>query len=127
MKASINDIWKLALDIEDGSLADAKAELSELKKQLEQALKNGASEQEIKRLMDKMREAMNRYLDQMKKQAQNDKQNGKQGGKDQQSQNQNSKSRDLTKQDLQKMLDTIEKMSKDGQKDMAAIDEIDRP
>jgi uncharacterized protein (TIGR02302 family) len=121
IKVSIQEIWQLALDIEDGSLSDAKAELRELKKQLEQALKNGASEEEIAKLMDKMREAMNRYLDSMRKEAQKNQKN-------QNGQQQNNQSEMLSREDLQRMLDQIEKMSKDGQKDTAQnlLDELDR-
>ncbi len=109
----VDNLWTLALDIEDGSLADAKAELAKLKKQLEEALRNGASEEEIAKLMEKMRDAMDKYLQAMREQWQKDRQqNGNQRGPDQQS-------RELSQQDLQKMLDEIEKLSKQGQKDQA--------
>ncbi len=110
---AVNDLWKLALDIEEGSLADAKAELAKLKKQLEEALRNGASEEEIAKLMEKMRDAMDRYLEAMREQWQKDRQqSGNQRDNNQQS-------RELSQQDLQKMLDEIEKLSKQGQKDQA--------
>jgi uncharacterized protein (TIGR02302 family) len=111
---SVNDLWQLALDLEDGSLADAKAELAKLKKQLEEALRNGASEEEIAKLMEKMRDAMDKYLQAMREQWQKDKQQGKNPRDDNQQQ-----SRELSQKDLQKMLDEIEKLSKQGQKDQA--------
>jgi uncharacterized protein (TIGR02302 family) len=110
--ATVNDLWKLALDIEDGSLADAKAELAKLKKQLEEALRNGASEEEIAKLMEKMRDAMDRYLQALREEWKKDRQ---QSG----DQRDNQQSRELSQQDLQKMLDEIEKLSKQGQKDQA--------
>lgn len=117
----INDLWQLAVEIEDGSLADAKAELAELKKQLEEALRNGASPEEIKRLMDKMREAMNRYLDEMRKQAEKNRMAGREDPRSDQQ-------REVSRQDLQRMLDEIEKLSKDGSRDMAQqlLDELDQ-
>lgn len=111
---SVNDLWQLALDLEDGSLADARAELAKLKKQLEEALRNGASEEEIAKLMEKMRDAMDKYLQAMREQWQKDKQQGKNPRDDNQQQ-----PRELSQQDLQKMLDEIEKLSKQGQKDQA--------
>ena len=122
VKTSIGDLWQLAVEIEDGSLSDAKAELRELKKQLEEALRNGASEQEIAKLMDKMRAAMDRYLQSM--QQERKKQNQQSGNQ----RNNNQQSREVSKEDLQKMLDMIEKLSKNGSKDMAQnlLDELDR-
>jgi uncharacterized protein (TIGR02302 family) len=116
---AINDLWQLAVEIEDGSLADAKAELAELKKLLEEALRNGASPEEIKRLMDKMREAMNRYLDEMRKQAEKNMQAGREMPRS---------DREVSRQDLQRMMDEIEKLSKDGARDMAQqlLDELDQ-
>ncbi len=110
--AAVNDLWKLALDIEDGSLADAKAELAKLKKQLEEALRNGASEEEIAKLMEKMRDAMDRYLQALREEWKKDRQQSSNPRDNQQS-------RELSQQDLQKMLDEIEKLSKQGQKDQA--------
>ncbi len=112
--AAVADLWQLALDIEDGNLADARAELAKLKKQLEEALRNGASEEEIAKLMEKMRDAMDKYLQAMREQWQKDRQQGKNPLDDNQQQ-----SRELSQQDLQKMLDEIEKLSKQGQKDQA--------
>ncbi len=124
IKAIIGDLWQLALDIEDGSLADAKAELSALKKQLEDAIRNGASEEEIAKLMDKMRDAMNRYMDAMRKESEKrDQQAGKQPR-----QNQGGDQKMVTREDLQRMMDMIEKLTKEGKQDQAQalLDELDR-
>ena len=126
IKTIVADLWQLALDIEDGNLADAKAELSALKKQLADAIKNGASEQEIAKLMDKMRDAMNRYMDAMRKDME---QRNQQADKNQNSQqDQNGQQQMVTREDLQRMMDMIEKLSKDGKQDMAQalLDELDR-
>jgi uncharacterized protein (TIGR02302 family) len=123
IKATVADLWQLALDIEDGTLADAKAELAALKKQLEQALKNGASPEEIARLMDKMRAAMNRYMDAMRKEMEK---RNQQAGKPQQQQNGDQQT--VTREDLERMMDMIEKLSKNGQKDQAQalLEQLDR-
>ncbi len=118
VKSVIEDLWTLAVQLEDGNFADAKTELAALKKQLEDALRNGASEQEIAKLMDKMRDAMDRYLKSLAQE------NQKRGN----SQANRGPSKEISKDDLQKMLDQIEKLSKNGSKDMAQnlLDELDR-
>jgi uncharacterized protein (TIGR02302 family) len=122
IKTAVADLWQLALDVEDGSLADAKAELRDLKKQLEEAIRNGASEEEIAKLMDKMREAMKRYMDAMRKEAEKN----KQAGRPPQSNDENSMS--VTREDLERMMDMIEKLNKQGQQEQAQalLDQLDR-
>ena len=48
-------LWSMAVDIEEGDMADAQAALRNAEEALRQALQNGASDQEIKQLMDKLR------------------------------------------------------------------------
>lgn len=55
-------LWDIALSAEYGSVADAKAALDAARRALEQALRNGASEEEIKRLMDMFEQAVENYL-----------------------------------------------------------------
>ena len=55
-------LWSLALRAEYGSAADAYAALMAAKKALEDALRDGASEEEIKRLMDAFKQAAQRYI-----------------------------------------------------------------
>ncbi|MEQ3746897.1 MAG: DUF4175 family protein [Henriciella sp.] len=55
-------LWAMALRAEYGSSADAYAALMAAKKALEDALRDGASEQEIKRLMEAFKDAAQRYV-----------------------------------------------------------------
>ncbi len=55
-------LWAVALKAEYGSAADALRALLAAKKALEQALRDGASEDEIRRLMEAFKEAANNYL-----------------------------------------------------------------
>ncbi len=64
-------LWSMAVDIEDGDMADAQAALRNAEEALRRALQNGASDQEIKQLMDKLREAMNRYMQALAQQLRN--------------------------------------------------------
>ncbi len=55
-------LWALAMKTEYGSAADALRRLEAARKALEQALRDGASEEEIKRRMEAFRDAANNYL-----------------------------------------------------------------
>ena len=55
-------LWALALKSEYGSAADALRRLEAARRALEQALRDGASEDEIKQRMEAFRDAANEYL-----------------------------------------------------------------
>jgi len=55
-------LWDIALRAEYGSLSDATAALEAARRALEDALRRGASEEEIKRLMDMYEQAIENYL-----------------------------------------------------------------
>lgn len=55
-------LWAIALKLEHGSVADARARLEAARAALERALREGASEEEIRRLMEAFRDAANEYL-----------------------------------------------------------------
>ncbi|MEO1659668.1 MAG: DUF4175 family protein [Pseudomonadota bacterium] len=61
-KATEPLLWSLALRAEYGSAADAYAALMAAKKALEDALRDGASEEELKRLMEAFKDAAQRYI-----------------------------------------------------------------
>ncbi len=103
-------LWSMAVDIEDGDVADAQTALRNAEDALRQALANGASDQEIKQLMDKLRQAMNRYMQALAQQQRN---NG------QMSRPLNPNARVMTPRDLQNMLDRLESMARSGSRDAA--------
>lgn len=61
-KATEPLLWSLALRAEYGSAADAYAALMAARKALEDALRDGASEEEIRRLMEAFKDAAQRYI-----------------------------------------------------------------
>jgi uncharacterized protein (TIGR02302 family) len=113
IKGVVEDLWKLALAVEEGDLADARAELDAIRKELQKALAEGASPERIAELMDKLREAMNKYLEQMAQETQRRMQ--QEGLKPQPV----DPSRLLSQDDLQKMLDTIQKLAESGANEAA--------
>lgn len=55
-------LWQVAVELEDGRLDDAKARMQQAQDRLEQALRDGASEDEIAELMQEFRDAMRDYM-----------------------------------------------------------------
>ncbi len=109
---AINLLWQTAIGIEDGSMADARAALEVIRKELEKALAEGASPERIAELMEKLRSALDRYMQSL--QEQTDKMM-RQGRLDQG----NRQGQTISPDDLRKMLDTIEKLAQSGANDAA--------
>lgn len=55
-------LWDLAVQLEDGTLADARERLARAQERLEEAMRNGASPEEIAELMQELREATDDYM-----------------------------------------------------------------
>ncbi len=112
MKDTIDQLWHVALRLEDGDLSDAERRLRELQEQLSKAIKDGASPEEIARLMQELRQALNEFLEQMMRQAQNQPPMQMPPGMDQNMQS-------LSQEDLERMMRQIEEMAKNGSRDAA--------
>ncbi|MCF8470783.1 MAG: TIGR02302 family protein [Parvibaculum sp.] len=65
-------LWSVALRIEDGDLSLAERDLRDARKALADALAEGASSEEIARLMDELKDAFERYMDAMAAQQESD-------------------------------------------------------
>ena len=110
----IGMLWQIANNVEQGSMANAKAELDALRKELERALRDGASPEHIAELTDKLRRALDRYMQSLMEETQKRMADGQMN---QQQLQQNG--RTVTPQDLQKMLDMIEKLAQSGANEAA--------
>jgi uncharacterized protein (TIGR02302 family) len=112
LKSVVSQLWDLALRVEDGDLSRAEVDLRAAQEELRKALEDGASEQEISRLIDKLRNALNRFLQAMAEKA---RQNGNLAkmpeglGPEQL----------LSNKDLEEMLRKIESLAKTGSREMA--------
>jgi uncharacterized protein (TIGR02302 family) len=107
----VDQLWSVALRIEEGDLPEAERDLQAAQDALQQALKENASPDEIKRLVDELRAALSRYLQTLASQNQ-DKNNLPQ-------QQQPNGDQLLSQQDLDKMLKNIEDLAQAGSKDLA--------
>ena len=103
-------LWQMAVGIEDGNVSDAQAALRSAEDALRQALERGASDQEIKKLMDQLRAAMDRYLQSMLEQQKNNQQLARPLDRN---------ARTLSQRDLKSMLDRLENLARNGAKDAA--------
>ena len=103
-------LWQMAIGIEDGNIADAQAALRNAEEALRQALERGASDEELKQLMDQLRAAMDRFMQAMAEQLKNSQQLSRPLSPNE---------RMLSSQDLKNMLDRLENMARNGSKDAA--------
>lgn len=101
-------LWDLAIILEDGDIGDALERMRAAQERLSEAMRNGASEEEIARLMQEMRDATQDYLRQRTQQAQRD---GEQGDPSEQSLE---NMQTLNQQDLQEMMDRIQELMEQG-------------
>ncbi len=110
IKQSIDQLWHTALRIEDGDLSEAERRLRDAQDKLAKALEEGASEEEIKKLMQELRQAMNDFMNQMAKENQN--QRDFTQGNDQNNQS-------ISQKDIDEMMRNIEEMAKNGAREQA--------
>ncbi|MEL6409600.1 MAG: TIGR02302 family protein [Pseudomonadota bacterium] len=102
-------LWDLAIVLEDGDIGDALERMRAAQERLSEAMRNGASDEEIARLMQELREATNDFLRQRAQQAQRDGESDEQGEQQGQQNAQN-----LSQQDLQDMMDRIQELMEQG-------------
>jgi uncharacterized protein (TIGR02302 family) len=96
-------LWTIALNLEEGDLGDAMARLRRAQDQLSEAIRNGASDEEIAELMQELRDAMSEYMRQLAQQQQ-------QNGEQQQAEN----SQEVTGDQLEQMLQRLQELMEQG-------------
>jgi len=104
-------LWDMATQIEDGNMSEAEKELRAAQDALRQALERGASDEELKKLMDNLRAAMDKFLRQLAEQMKKNPQ--------QLARPLDRNTRMLRPQDLQGMLDRLENLARSGNKEAA--------
>jgi uncharacterized protein (TIGR02302 family) len=106
----VKRLWQTAIGMEDGDIANAEEALRNAETALQQALDRGASDQELKALMEQLRAAMDRFLQAMAEQLKNNRELARPLSPN---------SRVLSSRDLQNMLDRLENLARSGAKDAA--------
>ncbi|GGA90929.1 TIGR02302 family protein [Brucella endophytica] len=102
-------MWQVARGIEDGQLSDAEKRLRQAQEALKRAIENGASPQEIEKLMAELRQAMQQFLREYAERQQQSPYSGEM----------NPNARVLTQKDLDRMMNQIENLAKQGSRDSA--------
>ena len=106
----VEELWQIALLVEEGDLNNAKERLKRAQDRLAEAIKRGASPEEIQELMDEMRQAMDDYMDQL---AENmDKRTPEEQSAD--------GGQTMSEDQLQEMLDRLQKLMEEGKTAEAA-------
>ena len=104
-------MWDMALQIEEGNVSQAELALRQAQDALRQALERGASDEELKKLMDQLRAAMDKFLQALAEEMRKNPQ--------QLARPLDKNTRMLSQQDLKSMLDRLEALARSGNKDAA--------
>ncbi len=103
-------MWDMAVEIEDGNLSKVEKALRNAQDALRQALERGASDQELKKLMEDLRAAMDKFLQALAQQMQKNPQMARPLDRN---------TRMLTQRDLNSMLDRLEDLARAGDREAA--------
>jgi len=104
-------LWDMATQLEDGNVSQAEMALRQAQDALRQALERGASDQELKKLMDQLRAAMDKYLQALAEEMRKNPQ--------QLARPLDRNTRMLSQRDLKSMLDRLENLARSGNKEAA--------
>ncbi|MDG3042614.1 DUF4175 domain-containing protein [Roseicyclus marinus] len=97
-------LWNAAMELEVGDLDDALERLRQAQERLSEAMRQGASDEEIAQLMDELREAMDEYMQQLAENAQPGEDRPDDGGE----------RMEMSMSDLEEMMRRIEELMQEG-------------
>jgi uncharacterized protein (TIGR02302 family) len=104
-------MWDMAVQVEDGNMSQTEQALRQAQDALRQALERGASDEELKKLMDDLRAAMDKFLQALAEQMRKNPQ--------QLARPLDRNARVLTERDLKSMMDRLENLARSGNKEAA--------
>jgi uncharacterized protein (TIGR02302 family) len=110
LREVVGRLWQMAVFIEDGNVSEAEQALRAAQEALRQALERGASEEEIKRLMDQLRAALDRFMQALAEELRRNPQLARPLDQNM---------RQLRSQDLRRMLDQLERQARSGNREAA--------
>ncbi|MEQ9694229.1 TIGR02302 family protein [Shimia sp. SDUM112013] len=115
-------LWDLAMMLEEGDLGDALERMERARDRLAEAMKNGASDEEIARLMQELREATQDYLRELARRNMED------GDPSEGQQQLSDNMMQMNQDDLQRMMDRIQELMEQGRmaEAMQALEEFQR-
>ena len=118
LREVVASLWALAVTIEDGNITDVDKALRAAQDALKQALERGASDEEIKKLTQDLRQALDNYMRQLAEQFRNNPQAL--------ARPLDPNTKILRQQDLNNMIDRMERLSRQGDKEgaQALLDQL---
>ncbi len=111
LREVVASLWALAVTIEDGDITDVDKALRAAQEALKQALERGASDEEIKKLTENLRAALDNFMRQLAEQLRNNPQ--------QLARPLDPNTRVMRQQDLNNMIERMERLSRSGDKEAA--------
>ncbi|HWX85932.1 MAG TPA: TIGR02302 family protein, partial [Xanthobacteraceae bacterium] len=111
LREVVASLWALAVTIEDGNITDVDKALRAAQEALKQALERGASDEEIKKLTQDLRAALDNFMRQLAEQMRNNPQAL--------ARPLDPNTKILRQQDLNNMIERMERLSRSGDKDAA--------
>jgi len=111
LREVVASLWALAVTIEDGNITDVDKALRAAQEALKQALERGASDEEIKKLTEDLRAALDNFMRQLAEQLRNNPQ--------QLARPLDPNTRVMRQQDLNNMIERMERLSRSGDKEAA--------
>jgi uncharacterized protein (TIGR02302 family) len=111
LREVVASLWALAVTIEDGNITDVDKALRAAQEALKQALERGASDEEIKKLTENLRAALDNFMRQLAEQMRNNPQAL--------ARPLDPNTRMLRQQDLNNMIERMERLSRSGDKEAA--------
>jgi uncharacterized protein (TIGR02302 family) len=111
LRETVASLWALAVLIEDGDITDVDKALRAAQEALKQALERGASDEEIKKLTENLRAALDNFMRQLAENLRNNPQ--------QLARPLDPNTRMLRQQDLNNMIERMERLSRSGDKEAA--------
>jgi uncharacterized protein (TIGR02302 family) len=111
LRGVVASLWALAVTIEDGDITDVEKALRAAQDALKEALERGASDEEIRKLTQDLRAALDNFLRQLAEQLRNNPQAL--------ARPLDPNAKVMRQQDLNSMIDRLERLSRSGDKDAA--------
>jgi len=111
LREVVASMWALAVTIEDGDITDVDKALRAAQDALKEALERGASDEEIRKLTQDLRAALDNFVRQLAEQLRNNPQAL--------ARPLDPNARVMRQQDLNNMIDRLERLSRSGDKDAA--------
>jgi uncharacterized protein (TIGR02302 family) len=111
MREVVARLWAMAVFLEDGNVSETEKALRNAQDALREALERGASDEEIKKLMDELRAALDKFMQALAEELRKNPQMARPLDPN--------SMRQLRAQDLRSMLDRMERLARSGAKDAA--------